>query len=831
MKGSLQNIFTLMLVFTVLLSGIALAGTDFWVRGSYGQLTDNVKDETVVQGESVTYSSYAKSTLGAFTLDIYVSESECVQRDVDLAVEEVDSQFSGSIYEAGVNQGTFETTSLAPGSYNLCMYIERSSGSETDVETLTLLIEEDTSANTAPEFTGLPVDVSLSENDPANTVVIETLSNYVTDDTDDTHTFEIIGNSDSTIADCEISSENMVCTPNSRGTTDVELRVTDNHGATDAATVTVSVNGADENNDPYFQNLDTSYQYDVGQGAGEIFSVDLADYAVDDDGDDLSFSMTESSSLVECTLSDSVLSCEYVAGTETGAVSVDVFVTDTYGATGSETITITIYDGNNGFGEAEAVIEAPSSALAGSEVTFDGSDSTGGDGSEIAEYEWTIGNQEYTGETVTRVFNSVGTYDVVLTVTDENGKEDTATETIHIYSPSTVDLEVNYIRINGEKHDPYDGTHQVLQVRRGQEIPIKLKVTAHTDVKDVQISAKIAGYEYSIYEQEKIFQMSNTFDLDANRWDTRELTLEVPMKVATGDVKLRIYVEDRNSNGYVKEYNLDIEGVENSNAVQIREAYLSPSNEVLPGRALSALVKVENFGEKPLDDVTLVAEVPGLGIRDTETLDELDVDEKETFEKTLLRFPKDAQPGDYEVVYTVTFDEYERTTLRDTVTVLDGESASGEGSTLVNVPNSRELTIGGNGAVYPISITNNDGSSNSYKLSVNGVDSWGSYRVDPSSMLVIPAGETKTAYLYVFADSQQEAGVKEFYLDITVDGETKRVPLSAALNQGEGGMGDTIGDTFFIVLTVLIIVIIIAAIIFGMSRARNGPRDDEDEYY
>ncbi|MFP4195562.1 MAG: PKD domain-containing protein, partial [Candidatus Woesearchaeota archaeon] len=508
---------------------------------------------------------------------------------------------------------------------------------------------------------------------------------------------------------------------------------------------------------------------------------------------------------------------------------VELSVTDENGKTDTAYGSIEITDSVDG--DAEAVIDAPSSAIVGSDVTFDGGDSTGSDGSEIVSYAWTIAGESYSDESVTRNFSSEGTYDVELSVTDENGKTDTAYDTINIYTPDTVDLEVNYIRIDGEKHDPYDKTVQILKVERGQKLPIKLKLSAHTDVRDVQVSAKIAGYEYSQYEQDKIFQMSDTFDLDENRWDTRELELQIPNKVATGDVKLRIYVEDRNSNSYVKEYNLDIAGVDDANAVQIRDAYLSPSNEVQPGRALSALVKVENFGDKPLDDVTLVAEVPELDIRDTETLDELDVDEVETFERTLLRFPKDAKPGDYEVLYTVKFDEYEKTVANDTVTIVEDNTTVTDGKTNVNVPDSQEVKIGGNGAVYPISITNNGDSSTTYRLSVKGVDSWGSYRIDPSSMIVVPAGETKTAYMYVSADEDQQIGVKEFQMDVMAPGATKRVALSAALVEGDSQAEDGLGDTLFIVLAVVIIVIILAAIIFGLSRMRSRPEDQDEDYY
>ncbi|MFP4118499.1 MAG: PKD domain-containing protein [Candidatus Woesearchaeota archaeon] len=813
----------MLMVFAVLLSGVALAGTELWVRGSFGAITDVVTDKTVARGESVTYSGYAQSDKGSFTLETFVSQCECDQMKKDLNLANEESVYNDKLNEAGIDREQFDTSTLSPDEYYLCLFAKSDSDKYTDIESLTLTVE-----NNDPEFTGLDEEYNLSLTDPNDTVVIDSLENYVSDDEGESQSFSVIGNTDPSVAECSILSGDLVCSPSSVGSTDVELQVTDEYGATDTQSVTINVESDSDNNAPYFEGLDTEYNYSVQQGQGNIFSVDLSDYGRDDDGDDLSYSFSESSSIIDCSLSGTTLGCEYIGTGQIGSEEVTVTVTDGID-NASEVITINLTDTD--VSDAEAVIDAPSSAIVGSDVTFDGGDSTGSDGSEIVSYAWTIAGESYSDESVTRNFSSEGTYDVELSVTDENGKTDTAYDTINIYTPDTVDLEVNYIRIDGEKHDPYDKTDQILKVERGQKLPIKLKLSAHTDVRDVQVSAKIAGYEYSQYEQDKIFQMSDTFDLDENRWDTRELELQIPNKVATGDVKLRIYVEDRNSNSYVKEYNLDIAGVDDANAVQIRDAYLSPSNEVQPGRALSALVKVENFGDKPLDDVTLVAEVPELDIRDTETLDELDVDEVETFERTLLRFPKDAKPGDYEVLYTVKFDEYEKTVANDTVTIVEDNTTVTDGKTNVNVPDSQEVKIGGNGAVYPISITNNGDSSTTYRLSVKGVDSWGSYRIDPSSMIVVPAGETKTAYMYVSADEDQQIGVKEFQMDVMAPGATKRVALSAALVEGDSQAEDGLGDTLFIVLAVVIIVIILAAIIFGLSRMRSRPEDQDEDYY
>ncbi|WP_323675494.1 PKD domain-containing protein [Halorubellus sp. PRR65] len=79
---------------------------------------------------------------------------------------------------------------------------------------------------------------------------------------------------------------------------------------------------------------------------------------------------------------------------------------------------------------------SPPSPYAGTSVTFDAADSVDVDGA-ISSYEWAFGDgATATGESVTHTYGSSGTYQVTLTVTDDEGASATTTRTVTVQSTS-----------------------------------------------------------------------------------------------------------------------------------------------------------------------------------------------------------------------------------------------------------------------------------------------------------------------------------------------------------------------------------------------------------
>ncbi|MFD1686727.1 PKD domain-containing protein [Halobellus litoreus] len=111
-----------------------------------------------------------------------------------------------------------------------------------------------------------------------------------------------------------------------------------------------------------------------------------------------------------------------------GSYTATLTVTDDDGATATSQQTVSVSQANQG--PTASVTLSPTDPEVGQTVSFDASGSSDPDGS-IASYEWNFGDgTAATGATPSHAYDSTGTYQVNLTVTDDDGA--TATDTTEV---------------------------------------------------------------------------------------------------------------------------------------------------------------------------------------------------------------------------------------------------------------------------------------------------------------------------------------------------------------------------------------------------------------
>ena len=373
----------------------------------------------------------------------------------------------------------------------------------------------------------------------------------------------------------------------------------------------------------------------------------------------------------------------------------------------------------------------------------------------------------------------------------------------------------------------------VLDVERGDEPVIKVTITPDANADDVEIEAVLRGVDSS----DKVEDITDVFDVKSGVTYNKKLRLPLVQKMDQDRYLLRIRVSDRDSATVEKTYALEVDTQRHD--VEIRDVVLSPNTEVKAGRALLATVRLRNRGEQDEDGVKVVASIPELGISAADFVDELeredDDDDQATTEEMFLRIPDNAETGEYTLRVEVWFDDGDKKNVKETPIFVLGQSKAAskpsQDKTVIAVAaDGRAVAQGGSEVAYPLTITNAGSSSKTYTVNADGA-TWANFRVSPSNVLVVGAGESKAVTVFVSANDNAPAGQQTFSVTVSSNDKVlKQLALTANV-EGKSGAAQ-LKRGLEVGLVVLVILLVIIGLIIGFSKLR-GDEEDEDEkaYY
>ena len=121
-----------------------------------------------------------------------------------------------------------------------------------------------------------------------------------------------------------------------------------------------------------------------------------------------------------------------------GTYVVSLTVSDAYGRTATATQSLTVGPGLN---PTAAFTFSPTDPLPGARVFFNAASSTAAPGRRIVRYQWDFGDGgSASGSTASRVYPTVGTYTVTLTVTDDAGRRGVMSTSVQVALPEEEEL-------------------------------------------------------------------------------------------------------------------------------------------------------------------------------------------------------------------------------------------------------------------------------------------------------------------------------------------------------------------------------------------------------
>jgi uncharacterized membrane protein len=229
-------------------------------------------------------------------------------------------------------------------------------------------------------------------------------------------------------------------------------------------------------------------------------------------------------------------------------------------------------------------------------------------------------------------------------------------------------------------------------------------------------------------------------------------------------------------------------------------------------------MEAQNNMQATSSSARFTAYIESIGISDSQTTQ--GIPNGEMGEATLrMRIPECTPQGVYKLVCSST-NAGHTTSTSTNIRVNAGicKPMQGDGNAVIY---EMQDVIAGNerGASYPITITNSDTKQRTFLLSADGILPWGDYIFEEGSAVVVPAGDSATANLRVFAEAQTQPGTYPFKVTMQSGDEKTDAYLQANVVSEANKVRSSVRVTD--VVWFGLIVIVLGLIIYGMYQANR----------
>ncbi len=374
---------------------------------------------------------------------------------------------------------------------------------------------------------------------------------------------------------------------------------------------------------------------------------------------------------------------------------------------------------------------------------------------------------------------------------------------------------------------------QTVLVTRGESMVFELFFHGTgVGTNDARASVEIVGAEF-----DDVRARTTLFEILPGVHDSKKLTLQIPADLrASDDYKVRVMLEDDDTAGFTQIYSVRVE--EERHLLNTFDVIVNPPSRVQPGQPLFVTVRVENMGASVEESAKVTVSIPALGVQASEFVDVLDTEANSrdnldndvraaaTTNDLLLMIPESAQPGEYLMNVVLQYNRFHNQQQKVVPIVVEGTATGTQPKSIVSVDAVTQRTEVGKGVVYKVSVANLEGVAQTYSVMVNGVGSWGSYRVDPLTRTLQP-DQTGEFNVFVSPVEGATAGTQTF--TVNVQDATGKVVGQQTLNLEVGSATKTGSEAVRRALEVGFVALLVILVILGIVIVAKRLASDEDE--
>ncbi len=395
---------------------------------------------------------------------------------------------------------------------------------------------------------------------------------------------------------------------------------------------------------------------------------------------------------------------------------------------------------------------------------------------------------------------------------------------------TTVSASSSNYGIADVKIDDVSATGSVVDVVRGEQLPVEVWIKATGNKDNVKVRAEIDGYEYG-----SISDVSDVFEVESGVTYKKTLTLDIPSDLdASETYTLTVKVSDKTDS---EEKDFDVRVKESRHSLSIQDVIFRPSSSIDADSALFVSVRLENIGYKKEEDIKVSLTIPDLGVSTSDYLAELitqnaedtnNDDESSAQVELFARIPADAKTGDYKAEVEVTYNNG-HSTLKETKTLhVKGIVSAELSNSMISVDAASKAVAPGSEVVYKLMFANFEAEKAVYSAEVTGVGAFAAARVDPAIVTIMP-DETGEMYVKLTANANAEAGKHAFTVKIKSNGKTvKELNLEADVQAQASSMG-SLKSVLQIGFAVLAIILVVLGLIIAFKKLKEDEGEESIE--